>query len=194
MHSKVMASENTVSDEIYFLMQMENFLKTNYVEEIKDLDLLRGAIKGMIESLDDPYSVYFTPSEFKDFTETTSGNFGGIGVVITLRDKFVTAVSVLEGSPAEKAGIKPGDRFVEIDGDDVTDLTTAEISKRLRGDKATTVNVGVLRDGDKQIIRLDIERDTIRVNPIDAKVLGQGVGYIKISEFNENTAGNLRRR
>lgn len=190
-YNKAIASTKNVPDEVYFLMQMENFLKTNYVEEIEDLELLRGAIKGMVESLNDPYSEYYTSSEFKDFTENTSGNFGGIGVVITLRDKFVTAVSVLEGTPAEKAGIKPGDRFVEIDGDDVTGLTTAEISKRLRGDKATTVNVGVLRDGENQIIRFDVERDIIRVNPIEAKVLGQGIGYIKISEFNENTAENL---
>lgn len=190
-YSQAIAAEEKITDEIYFLMQMENFLKTNYVEEINDLELLRGAIKGMVESLNDPYSEYYTPSEFKEFNESTSGNFEGIGVVITSKDKYITAVSILEGSPAEKVGIRPGDRFVEIDGNNLTGLSTAEVSKRLRGEKGTKVSIGILREGEEQIIRFEVERDAIKVNPIDSKVLGQGIGYIKISEFNENTVENL---
>lgn len=188
-----MAADDKTSDEIYFLMQMESFLKTSYVNEVQDLELLRGAIKGMVESLNDPYSEYYTPSEFKDFNESTSGNFGGIGVVITSKDKYITAVSVLEGTPAEKVGIRPGDKLVEIDGDDITGISTAEVSRRLRGEKGSKVSIGILRDGEKQIIRFEVERDIIKVNPIDSKVLGQGIGYIKINEFNENTVENLDR-
>ena len=157
------------------------------------MELLRGAIKGMVESLNDPYSEYYTPSEFKDFNESTSGNFGGIGVVITSKDKYITAVSVLEGTPAEKVGIRPGGKLVEIDGDDITGISTAEVSRRLRGEKGSKVSIGILRDGEKQIIRFEVERDIIKVNPIDSKVLGQGIGYIKINEFNENTVENLDR-
>lgn len=193
INGQAMAADDKTSDEIYFLMQMESFLKTSYVNEVQDLELLRGAIKGMVESLNDPYSEYYTPSEFKDFNESTSGNFGGIGVVITSKDKYITAVSVLEGTPAEKVGIRPGDKLVEIDGDDITGISTAEVSRRLRGEKGSKVSIGILRDGEKQIIRFEVERDIIKVNPIDSKVLGQGIGYIKINEFNENTVENLDR-
>lgn len=190
IYSHAAAADEKTPDEIYFLMQMESFLKANYIGEVEDLELLRGAIKGMVESLNDPYSEYFTPSEFKDFNESTGGYFEGIGVVITFKDKYMTAISVLEGSPAEKAGIRPGDKFVEIDGD-ITGLSTAEISKRLIGEKGSKINIGILRDGEKQIIRYEVERDIIKINPIESKVLGQGIGYIKINEFNENTVENL---
>ncbi|HHY42506.1 MAG TPA: S41 family peptidase [Thermoanaerobacterales bacterium] len=188
-YGHVNAADEKIPDEIYFLLQMENFLRTNYVNDIDDLELLRGAIKGMVESLNDPYSEYYTPSEFKEFLESTSGNFGGIGVVITLKDKYITVVSVLSGSPAEKAGIKPGDRIVEIDGSDITGLSTAEVTKRIKGDIGTKVNIGVIRDG--ETLRFEVERDIIKINPVESTVLGKGIGYIKINEFNENTVENL---
>ena len=190
-YGQTVSSNEKVSDETYFLMQMESFIKTNYVNEIQDLELLRGAIKGMVESLDDPYSEYYTPDEFKEFNESTSGHFGGIGIVITSKDKYITAVSILEGSPAEKVGIRPGDRLVEIDGEDIVGISSAEASKRLKGEKGEKVVIGVLREGQKQITRYEVERDIIKVNPISSLVLGQGIGYIKISEFNENTVENL---
>lgn len=183
------SSDGKIPDEIYFLLQMENFLKTNYVGDIDDLELLRGAIKGMVESLNDPYSEYFTPSEFKDFNESISGNYEGIGIVITLKDKYITVVSVFSGSPAEKAGIKAGDRFVEIDGNDITGLSTAEVSKRLQGDKGTKVTIGVVRNG--ETLRFEVERDIVKINPVESRVLGKGIGYIKINEFNVNTVENL---
>jgi len=186
---QAIAAEEKIPDEIFFLLQMENFLKTNYVDDINDLELLRGAIKGMVEALNDPYSEYYTPSEFKDFNESTSGNFEGIGVVITLKDKYITVVSVLSGSPAEKAGIRAGDRFFEIDGNDITGISTAEVIKRLKGDKGTKVNIGVIRNG--ETLRFEVERDIIKVNPVESTVLGKGIGYIKINEFNENTVENL---
>ena len=182
------SSDGKIPDEIYFLLQMENFLKTNYVGDIDDLELLRGAIKGMVESLNDPYSEYFTPSEFKDFNESISGNYEGIGIVITLKDKYITVVSVFSGSPAEKAGIKAGDRFVEIDGNDITGLSTAEVSKRLQGDKGTKVTIGVVRNG--ETLRFEVERDIVKINPVESRVLGKGIG-IKINEFNVNTVENL---
>jgi len=185
------STSEKVSDEISFLLQFESFLKNYYVNDIHDIELLRGAIKGMMESLEDPYSEYFTPEEFKEFTEAASGNFGGIGAVIISKDKFITVVSVLEGSPAEKAGIKPGDRFVEIDGNDITALSSAETSKRLRGEKGSSVKVGIMRKGEQQIRRYEIVRDIIKVNPIESKILGQGIAYLKIAEFNENTVENL---
>jgi len=186
---RAMASDGKIPDEIYFLLQMENFLRTNYVGEINDLELLRGAIKGMVESLNDPYSEYYTPDEFKDFNESVSGTYEGIGVVITLRDKYITVVSVFSGSPAERAGIKAGDRFIEIDGRDITGLSTAEVTKRIMGEKGTKVNIVVNRNG--ETLKFEVERDIVKINPIESKIFGKGIGYIKINQFNENTVENL---
>ncbi|WP_422448050.1 S41 family peptidase [Thermoanaerobacterium sp. DL9XJH110] len=187
------STSQNIPPEINFLMQLEEFLKQNYVNDVRDLDLIKGAVKGMVESLNDPYSEYFSPEDFKNFNESTSGNFGGIGVVITSKDKYITIVSVLAGTPAEKAGLKAGDRIVGVDGKDVSNLSTAEVSNLIKGEKGTKVTLGVMREGEKQILKMDIIRDVIKVNPIEYKILGQGIGYLKISEFNENTAENIDR-
>lgn len=186
-------SNNKIPADVNFLMQLKEFLKNNYVDEVSDIDLLRGAIDGMVDSLGDPYSQYFTPKDFQDFNETTSGNFGGIGVVINTKDKQVIVVSVLEGTPADRAGIKAGDKIIEVDGKETSELSLNEVSALIKGEAGTVVNMGILRDGEKQILKLDLPRETIKINPIEHKILGQGIGYLKIGEFNENTVANLDR-
>lgn len=186
-------SNNKIPADVNFLMQLKEFLKNNYVDEVSDIDLLRGAIDGMVDSLGDPYSQYFTPKDFQDFNETTSGNFGGIGVVINTKDKQVIVVSVLEGTPADRAGIKAGDKIIEVDGKETGELSLNEVSALIKGEAGTVVNMGILRDGEKQILKLDLPRETIKINPIEHKILGQGIGYLKIGEFNENTVANLDR-
>jgi carboxyl-terminal processing protease len=182
---------DTVPPEVSFLVELQDFLKNNYVKEVKDLTLLKGAIKGMVESLEDPYSEYYTPDSFKDFNESASGNFGGIGIVLTSREKTITILSVLEGTPAELAGLKPGDKIIEVDGINIKGMSTAEAASKIKGDKGTNVSLGIVRDGDNSMLKFEITRDTIRINPIESKILGQGIGYLKIAEFNENTVENL---
>lgn len=184
-------STSQVSSDAKFISDLKNFIKNNYVEDVSDLELIRGSIKGMVDALDDPYSEFFTPEAFQEFNETASGNFGGIGVVIIMRDNYVTAVSVLEGSPAERAGIKAGDKFVQIDGEDITNKTITEVSKLLKGEKGTKVEIGVLRNGTRQVLKFDVERETIEINPIEYEILEDNIGYLKISEFNEHTISNL---
>ncbi|TYP58541.1 S41 family peptidase [Thermosediminibacter litoriperuensis] len=183
--------QQDIPPEVDFLMKLSDFIDVNYAGDVDRLQLIQGAIRGMVDSLNDPYSEYFTPKELMDFERSTSGNFGGIGVVITAKDGFNTVVSVLEGSPAARAGIKPGDRIVEVGGRDVTKFTTSEVAELLRGNEGTKVSVGVLREGEKQILKFDITREIIKVNPIEYRILESGIGYIKISEFNENTAENI---
>jgi len=186
---QALAAEEKVPDEIYFLLQMENFLRINYIGEIDELELLRGAIKGMVESLSDPYSEYFSPNDFKDYSESVSGTYEGIGAIITLRNKYITVVSVFAGSPAEKAGIKAGDILIEIDGNDISGLSTAEVTKRLQGEKGTKVTIVAIRNG--ETLKFEVERDIIKISPIESTVLGKGIGYIKINQFNVNTVENL---
>ncbi|ADL08273.1 S41 family peptidase [Thermosediminibacter oceani] len=183
--------QQDIPPEVDLLMKLSDFIEQNYAGDVDRLQLIQGALRGMVDSLNDPYSEYFSPEELKEFERSTSGNFGGIGIVITTKDGFTTVVSVLEGSPAARKGIKPGDRIVEIDGKDVTKLTTSEVAELLRGNEGTKVSVGILREGEKQILKFDITREIIRVNPIEYRILEKGIGYIKISEFNENTAENI---
>lgn len=185
------SNSSQIPSDAKFLNDLKNFVKNNYVEDVSDLELIRGSIKGMVNALDDPYSEFFTPEAFKEFNENASGNFGGIGVVIIMRENYVTAVSVLEGSPAERAGIKAGDKFVQVDGKDITNMTLTEVSQFLRGEKGTEVEVGVMRNGIKQILKFNVKRDIIEVNPIEYEILEDDIGYLKISEFNEHTISNL---
>lgn len=182
---------SNIPPEIEFLKQLTDFIENSYPYDVNRLDIIKGAIKGMVESLNDPYSEYFTPKDLKDFEDTTTGVFGGIGVVITSKDNVITVVTVLDNSPAMKAGLKPNDKIVEIDGKDVRGLSSSEASKMIRGKEGTTVRLGIMREGQKDIIRVNITREIIKVNPIEYKILEEGIGYIKISEFNENTSENI---
>ncbi|KYO66349.1 S41 family peptidase [Thermovenabulum gondwanense] len=184
-------SDNSIPPEIDFLKQLADFIESSYPYDVNRLDIIKGAIKGMVESLNDPYSEYFSPEDLKDFEDTTTGVFGGIGVVITSKDNFITVVTVLENSPAMRAGIKPNDRIVEVDGQDIRGISSSEASKLIRGKEGTTVRLGIMREGQKDVIRLNITREIIKVNPIEYKILEEGIGYIKISEFNENTSDNV---
>lgn len=185
------ADKNSVPPEVDIIMLLRDYIRDNHVADINDMDLLRGAINGMMEALNDPYSTYFTPEEFHDFNDSTSGNFGGIGVVITTKDKLTTVVSVLPGTPAEKAGLKPNDRIVQINDINVREASISEIQKQLKGTAGTQVDIGVIRDGENKVLKFSLTRDNIKVNPIESRILDKGIAYLKINEFNENTVINL---
>lgn len=185
------AAEQDSSAETAIIMSIANFIKNNFVEEVDDTKLMQGAIRGMMESLGDPYSEYLTPEELKEFQTETKGKFGGIGVVITSKDNFATVISVIDGTPAAKVGMMPGDRIVVVNGKDVRNLGTSEIASLLRGEAGTQVSVGVQREG--KMLNFIMTREIISINPVDFRILEENTGYIKISEFNENTAANVKK-
>jgi len=177
--------------EMDFLIQIQEFLKNNFVDEIGDIDLIRGAIKGMVESLNDPYSKYYYPEEFQAFQDTTMGNFGGIGVNITSYKNAIIVLSVIEGRPAEKAGIRSGDIIVEVDGINVTGYSLPEVSELIKGPEGTKVTIGILRGENSSIQRFEIIRDVIELNPVEWKLVDENIGYLKITYFNNNTVENV---
>ncbi|KXG78742.1 Carboxy-terminal processing protease CtpB [Fervidicola ferrireducens] len=179
------------SAEAELIMSIVDFINDNFAGEVDNVKLIQGAIRGMVESLGDPYSEYLTPEELKEFQTEAKGSFGGIGIVITSRDNFATVVSVIDDSPAARAGMMPGDRIVEIDGKDVKNLSTSEIASLLRGAVGTKVSVGVQREG--KILKFVMTREIITINPVVFSILEKDIGYIKISEFNENTAVNVKK-
>lgn len=166
------------------------FILSSTVRDVTEEQLVKGALKGMFQAVD-PYSEYFTEEEMKEFNEETSGEYSGIGLVISGGDGCVEVVSVLEGGPSDAAGIEKGDRIVSVDGIDVSGLAQEEVSELLRGDAGTVVRVGIVREGSDSVSLVDVIRGQIKLNPVKYSVKN-GIGYIRIIQFTEYTEENLQ--
>jgi len=164
-------------------------IEKNYVDEVNSKELIEKAIQGMVRSLD-PHSSLMPPEAFQDLSIDTKGEFTGIGIHITMRDKFVTVISPIEGTPAYKAGIKARDRIIKVDGNPTTDLR--EAVKMMRGPKGTTVVVTIHRKGTTDPIEFTLIRDVIPIRSIRSAILKPGYGYIRISNFNQSTTDDLK--
>lgn len=152
-----------------------------------DQEKVWGAISGLTKSFDDPYTVFFPPVESKAFAEDIKGEFGGVGMEIGLRDEVLTVVSPLKGSPAEKAGIRAGDRIFKIDDKITTDMAVDAAVKLIRGEKGTAVKLTIVRNGDAKPLEISITRDTINIPTIDTKLRDDGVFVISLYSFSENS-------
>ena len=162
-------------------------LDTNYYEEINTDDLYTSALKGFVDGLGDPYTVYYTGNEYKSFTEGIDGTYEGIGAYIgygETRDVLLI-VSPMEGSPAEEAGLEAQDRIMTVDGTEVSGFTTDELVKLIKGPKDTEVTIGVYRDG--AIVDVVVTRDKIVVPTIKHELMEDNIGYIRISGFDRVT-------
>ena len=169
------------------LIGLQEIVEDDFYKDTSGDDLVQGAIKGMFSGLGDVYSQYYTKEEFETLKEQTSGSFVGIGVYIspTSDDDYITIIAPIEGSPAEKAGIKAGDKIVKVDGNNVyTDDSDKAISM-IKGKEGTTVKLTIKR-GNKEF-DIDIKREEIISKSVEGKVLDDSIGYIKITSFNENT-------
>ena len=164
-------------------------IEKNYVDEVNSKELIEKAIQGMVHSLD-PHSSLMPPEAFHDLSIDTKGEFTGIGIHITMRDKFVTVISPIEGTPAYKAGIKAKDRIIKVDGKPTADLR--EAVKMMRGPKGTTVVVTIQRKGATDPIEFTLIRDVIPIRSIRSAILKPGYGYIRISNFNQSTTEDLK--
>jgi len=167
-----------------------SLIQANYVDETKPRDLIYGGIKGMLETLD-PHSSFLPPDIFKEMQVETQGSFGGLGIEITVKDRQLTVVAPIEGTPADRAGLHPGDRIVKIDGDPTKDMTLIEAVKKLRGPKGTSVTLTILREESPGPFDLTLVREVIDVKSVRAKDLGDGIAYIRISSFQERTGKDL---
>jgi len=167
-----------------------SLIQANYVDEAKPRDLIYGGIKGMLETLD-PHSSFLPPDIFKEMQVETQGSFGGLGIEITVKDRQLTVVAPIEGTPADRAGLHPADRIVKIDGNPTKDMTLIEAVKKLRGPKGTSVTLTILREESPGPFELTLVREVIEVKSVRAKDLGDGIAYIRISSFQERTAKDL---
>ena len=172
-----------------------NLVRFEYVKKDIDLDIvIQGAIKGMLKSLDDPYTRYLDSQALKREQEDMFlGRFGGLGIIISIKDDQLTIISPIEDTPAYRAGIKAGDKIVGIDGKSTEGIELTEAVDILRGEKGTEVILGIKRENVEEVLEITIIRDIIEVKAVKKEVMGRNnnLGYIRITTFNVNTEPEL---
>ncbi len=188
-------SGNSVSaeegyEELKVFSEALSLVRKNYVEDVKPKDLIYGAIKGMLSSLD-PHSAFMTPEQYKEMQVDTKGEFGGIGIQIGVKDNMLTVIAPLEDTPAYRAGIKSGDKIIKINNDFTKDMALHDAVSKMRGAPSTSVKITILREGWKETKEFNLMREVIKINSVKSKLLEDGIGYIKLTQFQEQTASDL---
>ena len=166
---------------------------SRYVEPIPMETLMAGAIKGMVGSLGDPHSIYMDAKMYKEFMIETEGSFGGVGIVIGVKDKMLTVIAPIEGTPGEKAGIKSGDQIAKIDGQDTKDMALDEAVSKIRGPEGSAV-ILTIRRGSENAKDYSLTRSNIQIKTVSGKMLPDQIGYLRISMFNENTGNDFAQK
>jgi carboxyl-terminal processing protease len=165
-------------------------VKHDYVNPVDDHQLLQAAIRGMVSSLD-PYSAYLDSEEYDEVKISSSGQYSGVGIEVSMEDEEVVVVSPFEGSPAAAAGIRPGDVIATIDGVPVKTTALADTIGRMRGTEGTSVKIGILREGSVEPLQFILKRSRVELRSVKAELLEPGMGYLRISQFSETTGDDV---
>ncbi len=185
------AGPNTYS-ELNLFGEVFEKVRADYVEKADDSKLIEGAINGMVTSLD-PHSRYMNAKAWKDMQETTHGEFGGLGIEVTMENGLVKVVSPMDGTPASRAGILSGDLITQIDNDAVQGLTLEQAVNKMKGPVDTSTHLKIVRKGVEKPIEVTLTREIIRVRPVTFHTDGGDIGYIRIASFNEQTTDGLKK-
>lgn len=167
-----------------------DLVERNYVEEVDPEKLTNSAIDGMLKTLD-PYSTYLSPERYRELEIGTSGEFGGVGMEVSEENGVLTVITPIEGSPAEKAGIKPRDQIIEIEGKSTQGMVVQEAVRILRGPSGTPVKITIRREGEKEPRVITLIRDKIVVKSVKPELLENGIGYVKLAQFQDRTSQEL---
>jgi len=189
---KVSALSNPIYEDLKVFTDVLGLLQKEYVEETKSKDVIYGAIKGMLETLD-PHSAFMPPNMYKEMQEETKGRFEGLGIEITMKEGVLTVVSPIEDTPAFKAGIQAGDQILKIDGVLTKTLTLMESVKRMRGPKSSKVTLTIMREGFPNPKDYTLIRDVIPIRSVRYEVLEKQYGYIRLSQFQEKTDSEFQK-
>ncbi len=165
-------------------------IKNDYVEDVEDKALLENAIRGMLSGLD-PHSAYLDQEQFKELQVGTSGEFGGLGIEVGMEDGFVKVIAPIDDTPAQRAGVQAGDLIIRLDDTPVKGLSLNDAVKIMRGKPGTTLRLTIVREGVEQPLKIDIKRDVIKVKSVKQRMLAEGFGYVRISQFQSKTAENM---
>ncbi len=165
-------------------------IQRNYVEKPQNKELVYGAIKGMLETLD-PHSSFMSPEVYREMQVETRGEFSGLGIEITTKDDRIVVVTPIEDTPAFKAGVLAGDQILRVDGKSTKGMSLADAVKLMRGPRGSAVKITVAREGAAEPLDFTITRATIAVRSVKSKMLEPGLGYIRLTQFQERTADDL---
>src|SRR3989338_7140252 len=172
-------------DDLRTFAEVMDRIKSAYVEPVSDKTLLENAIKGMLSNLD-PHSAYLEPEAFRDLQESTSGEFGGLGIELGSEDGFLKVISPIDDTPASAAGIQPGDLIVKIDGQPTKGLSLMEAVEKMRGKAGSDIELTLVREGGKPF-DVELTRAVIKVKSVKSQLLDDGYGYVRITQFQVNS-------
>jgi len=178
-------------EELRTFTEVFSRIKSDYVEPVEDKKLLRDAIQGMLSGLD-PHSSFLDPEAFKEMRVGTEGEFGGLGIEVTMEDGFVKVVSPIEDTPASQAGLKTGDLIIRLDSKAVKGMTLNDAVKMMRGKPGTDITLTVVREGQPKPLTFTITRAVIKIRSVKHRMLDDGFGYVRITQFQANTGDNLK--
>jgi len=191
-HQIASAREDVTYEQLKIFGSVLDLVQRNYVEEIPPKQLIYGAVQGMLQSLD-PHSSFMKPEDYQELQIETKGSFTGIGIEISLKDGILTVVSPIEGTPAYEAGLKANDKILKIDGKTTKNMTLIESVKLLRGAKGTKVTISIYREGWRQLKDITLTRDVIPIQSVRSRILEDGYGYIRVSNFQDKTISELEK-
>ena len=166
-------------------------IKRDYVEPVSDKKLLEDAVRGMLSGLD-PHSAYLVPEEYQELKEGTTGQFGGLGIEVTMENGFIKVVSPIDDTPAQKAGIKTGDLIIKLDDQPVKGMSLTDAVKKMRGEPGSKIVLTIVREGEEAPLKLTLTRDVIKVKSVKSRLLEKGYGYVRISSFQSGTGDALK--
>jgi carboxyl-terminal processing protease len=178
-------------DELRTLAEVFSRIKADYVEPVEDKKLLRDAIQGMLAGLD-PHSSYLDPEGYKEIHVSTGGEFGGLGIEVTMEDGFVKVVSPIEDTPAARAGLKTGDLIIRLDSKAVKGMSLNDAVKTMRGKPGTDITLTVVREGQPKPLTFTLTRAVIKIQSVKHRMLEDGFGYLRITQFQANTGDSVK--
>ena len=186
------SSENNVYEKIDLFGEVLEKINKEYVDEINQSESMDSAINGLLQSLD-PYSAYMSPEIFNEMQTETSGEFGGLGIEVSMESGVVKVISPIDDTPASKAGIKAGDYIVKIDDTQVQGKSLSEAVELMRGPVGSGIELTVRRRGEKKALIFEIVREIIQIKSVKAELLDKNIGYIRLTSFNENSGDQIEK-
>lgn len=175
------------------LFRVAQVAKVGYVGDVSTETIMTGGIKGAMNALGDPYSQYMDAETYKDFMRMAKGSFGGVGLVLGSKENGITVVAPIEGTPGDKAGIQSGDQIIKIDSKDTKDLTLEQAVNMIRGPEGSEVTLTISRTGE-EIRDYNLVRSNIEIKTVNGKMLDNGIGYVRLSMFNEHTGDDFSKK
>ena len=179
-------------DDLQLFVQIFDQIRNAYVEEIDDQELFEKAIEGMLGGLD-PHSTYLTEESFEDLQESTSGEFGGLGIEVGTEGGFIKVIAPIDDTPADRAGLRTGDLIIKLDDQSVQGMSLADAIEKMRGEKGTSIRLTILREGAEAPFEVEIVRDTIQVRSVRSEILEEHFAYVRIAQFQAETGTQFRK-